>query len=100
MYYLCMCQNFWKVNKSWRQKISKSHCVYPPEIIQTSSLGSLHKKSLEHNNCLYVASVLQQRVRKPLTDNIPTPQNHFQTNLRGIMPMRLKNTGTTMGQFV
>ena len=31
----------------------KSHRVYPPEIIQTSSLGRLQKKSLEPNDCLY-----------------------------------------------
>ena len=31
-------QNFWKVNKSWRQKRCESLRVYPPEMIQTSSL--------------------------------------------------------------
>ena len=29
-----------------------------PEIIQTSTLGRLQKKSLEHSDCLYVASVI------------------------------------------
>ena len=42
----------------------KSHCVYSPEIIQVSSLGKVEKKLLEHNDCLYRASVLEQRVRK------------------------------------
>ena len=35
----------------------KSHRVYPPEIIQTTSLGRLQKKLLELNDCLYVVSV-------------------------------------------
>ena len=43
----------------------KSHLVYPPEIIQINSLGMLQKKSLEHNDCLYAASILEGRVRKP-----------------------------------
>ena len=63
-------ENMWK----------KLHRVYPAEIIQTSSLGRLQKKLLEHNECLYIASVLLRRVRKPPTDNIPSPQNYFQTN--------------------
>ena len=43
----------------------KSLRVYPSEIIQTSSLGKLQKKSLEHNDCLYAVSASQQRVRNP-----------------------------------
>ena len=57
----------------------KSHCVYP-EIIQTSSLGRLQKKSLKHNDSLHVQFITQWRVRNPPTDNIPSPQNYFQTN--------------------
>ena len=48
--------------------------------MQTSSLSRPQKKSLEHSDCLYVASVLQWRVRKPPTDNVPSPKNYFQTN--------------------
>ena len=55
--------------------------------MQTSSMGMLQKKSLEHNDCLYVAaSILQQRVRKSPTDNISSPQNYFQTNYRSVIP--------------
>ena len=36
--------------------------MYLPEIIQTSVLGRLQKKSLGHNDCLYVASVSQRTV--------------------------------------
>ena len=43
----------------------KSYCVYPTEIIQTSSLGRLQKKLLEDNDCLYVASVSQQESGTP-----------------------------------
>ena len=88
-------QNLWKVNK-WRQKrCGRNHIVYLPEIIQTSLLGRLEKKSLEHNDCLYVAYLSQQRVRKPPMDNIPSPQNYFQTNCRSVIPVLLKSIGTT-----
>ena len=58
---------------------SKLHSVYPPEIMQTTLLGRLQKKSLQHD-CLYVASLSEQVVRKPPMDKIPSPQNYFQTN--------------------
>ena len=66
-------------DKPWRQKrCCRNHNRgYPPEIIQTSSLGRLQKKSLKHNDYLYVASVSQLRVRKSPTDDIPSPQNYF-----------------------
>ena len=35
----------------------KSHRVYPPDMIQTTSLGRLQKKSLEQEDWLYVASL-------------------------------------------
>ena len=35
----------------------KSHRVYPPEIMQTSLVVRLQKKSLEHNDCLQVAQI-------------------------------------------
>ena len=35
----------------------KPHRVYPPEIIQTNSLGRLQKKLLKYNDCLYAASI-------------------------------------------
>ena len=84
-----LAQNVCKINKSWQQMRQKSHPAYPPEIIQTSSLSKMQKKSLEHNDCLHVVSVSQQRVRKPPTDNIPSPQNYFQTNCQ-----QWNNTGT------
>ena len=83
-------QNFWKVNKSWRQKrCGRYHIVYPPEIIKTSTLGKPQKKSLEHKDCLHVASVLQRRVKKPPMDNIPGLQNYFQINCQSVIPMFL-----------
>ena len=53
----------------------------------TSSLGRLQKKSLEHNDCLYVPSVCIETecVKKPQTDNVPSPQNYFQTNCQSAM---------------
>ena len=59
----------------------------------------LQKNSLEHNDCLYVASVLQWRIREPPTDNNTIPQNYFQTNCQIVTPMFLKSTGTTLGQY-
>ena len=52
----------------------KSLCVYPPEVIQTSWLCRLQKKSLEHNNYLYALSVSEQNVRKLPTDNASSPK--------------------------
>ena len=66
-------QNFWKVSKSWWQK----RCVrnYDAYILlekkQTSLLGRLQKKLLEHNACFYVASVSQWRVSKPPNGQCP-----------------------------
>ena len=68
-------QNFCKVKQLWLQK---SHRVFP-EIVQTSPLGRLQRKSLKHSNCFYVASISQRRGRKLPTNNIPSPQNYFQT---------------------
>ena len=82
--------------KMWQ----KSHCVYPHKIIQTSSLGRQQKNSMEHNDCLYVVSILQWRIRKTPTDNIIILQNYFQTNCQIITPMLIKSIGTTLGQYV
>ena len=79
----------------------KSHCVYPHiQIIQSSSLGRQQKNSVEHNDCLYVVSILQWRIRKTSTDNIIILQNYFQTNCQIITPMLIKSIGTTLGQYV
>ena len=43
----------------------KSHCVSPPETTQTCSLGRRQKKSVEHNDCLYVASLLLKSHKTP-----------------------------------
>ena len=48
----------------------KSQSVCPPEMIQTSLLGRLQKKSLEHNECFYVASALEWSFIKSPTENI------------------------------
>ena len=82
--------------KMWQ----KSHCVYPHKIIQTSSLGKQQKNSMEHNDCLYVVSISQWRIRKTSTDNIIILQNYFQTNCQIITPMLIKSTGTNLGQHV
>ena len=63
-------------------------------------MDRLQKEALEHNDCLYVASLLQLRVRKPPTDNIPSLQNYFQTDCQSVIPMLLKSIGATLGQFV
>ena len=69
--------------------------------MQTSSMDShLQKEALEQNDCLYVASLSQLRVRKTPTDNIPSLQNYFQTNCQSVIPMLLKSIGATLGQFV
>ena len=59
--------------------------------MQTSSLGRLKKSSLEHSDCFYVAFILKWRVRKPLTNNFPSPQSYFQTNDQSVIPMPLKS---------
>ena len=78
----------------------KSHCVYPHKIIQTSSLGRQQKNSMEHNDCLYVVSILQWRIRKTPTNNIIILQNYFQTNCEITTPMLIKSIVTTLGQYV
>ena len=88
-------RNFWKVSKSWRQKRCRNR-VYPPELMQTSLLGRLLKKSLERNDC---RPQRQRRVRKHPMDNIPSPQNYFRKNCRSVIPVLLKSIGTTPGQF-
>ena len=83
--------------KMWQ----KSHCVYPHKIIiQTSSLGRQQKNSIAHNDCLYVVSILQWRIRKTSTDNTIILQNYFQTKCQTINPMLIKSIGTTLGQYV
>ena len=57
--------------------------------MQTFSLGRLQEKSLEHNDCLYLAFVLEWRVRKPPMENVPSSENYFQTNC-SVIPMFLK----------
>ena len=64
--------------------------VYLSEIIETSSLGRLQKKSLEHNDCLYVTSISERGVRKPPKENVPSSENYFQTNCRSVILMCLK----------
>ena len=96
MYHLRLLQNFLKVNKSRLLK----KCVYPHKVIKTSSLGRQQKNSVEHSDCLYVVSVLQQRIRKTSMDNIIILKNYFQTNCQIITPMLIKSIGTTLGQYV
>ena len=49
---------------------------------------------------MYVVYVLEQRVRKPPTDNVPCQQNYFQTNCENVIPMLLRSMGIKLGQFV
>ena len=92
--------SMYAANHGGRKDVAEITCVCCPETIQISWLSRLPKKPLEHNDCLYVAFLSQQRVRKPPTDNIPSQQNYFQTNCRKVIPMLLKNIGTTLGHFV
>ena len=82
--------------KMWQ----KSHCVYPLEIIQINLLGRLQKNSLEHNDCLYAASVSEWSVRKPPTDDAPSLQNYFRINCQSVIPMLLKSIEATLEQSV
>ena len=94
MYHLRLLEIFFK------QIIYKLHCVYPHKIIQTSSLGRQQKNSMKHNDCLYVVSILQWRIRKTPTDIIIILQNYFQTNCQIITAMLIKSIGKTLGQYV
>ena len=85
-----------EAEKMWQ----KSHFVYPHKIIQSSSLGRQQKNSMEHNDCLYVVSVLQRRIKKTSMDNIVILQNYFQINCQIITPMLIKSIGTTLRQYV
>ena len=89
-------KNITAAEKIW----SKSHCVYPHKIMQTSSLGRQQKYSVEHNDCFYVVSILQWRIRKNPTDNIIILQNCFQINCQIITPMLIKSIATTLRQYV
>ena len=103
MYHLRLLQNFLKVNKSRQlKKYGRNDIVYILiiQIIQSSSLGRQQKNSVEHNDCFYVVSILQWRIRKTSTDNIIILQNYFQTNCQIITPMLIKSIGTTLGQYV
>ena len=51
---------------------------------------------MENNDCLYVVSILQWRIRKTSTDNIIILQNYFQANCQIITPMLIKRIGTTL----
>ena len=73
----------------------KSHCVYPHNLIQTSSLGRQQKNSMEQNGCLYVV----WRIRKTPTDNITILQSYLQANCHIITPVLIKSIGTTLGQY-
>ena len=51
---------------------------------------------MEHNDCLYVASVSERSVRTPPTDNPPSSQNYFQTNCRSVISKLLKRIEATL----
>ena len=63
-----------------------------------SSLDRLQKKSLEHNDCLYAASVLERRVRKPLKgqrlQSIKLVTNKLSKCYSNGFKKYLNNTGT------
>ena len=58
---------------------------------------NLPKNSLEYNNCLYVGSASQWRVRNCPTNNVPSPQDELQKGCRSVIPLLFK---TTLRQFV
>ena len=70
--------------------LEKLRWVYLPKIIWTSLLGRPQRKSLEHNNYLYVAFMSEQRVRQPPTENVPSLHNYFQTNCWSVLLMLFK----------
>ena len=95
-------QNFWKVNKSLRQKrCSMQYCVYPPEIIQSTSLGRLWKNHWNTVTAYMYRNKESENLQCTMSpDNVPSLRNYFQTNCQSVIPMLLKSIGTTLGQFV
>ena len=74
-----------------------SHCIYHPEIIQTSSMVRMQKKSLEHNDCLYVASIttLSQETHN---GQHPQPIKLLSSYHQSVI-LIIKSIGTTLQQF-
>ena len=66
-------------------------CVYLSEVIQTSLLCRLQKKSLEHNDCLYVVSVCIGTE----SENVLSLQSYFPTNSQIVIPMLLNHWNNT-----
>ena len=73
----------------------KSYHVYPPEIVQTNSVGRLQKKSSEHKLFL---SISQQKVRKPPNGQHPQSikllSNKLLKSYSNVFKKHWNNTGT------
>ena len=104
MYYLHTCAKFLKDKQIMvaEKKRQKSHCIYHPEIIQTSSMVRMQKKSLEHNDCLYVASITtvsQETHNGQHPQPIKLLSNKLLSNYHQSVILIIKNIGTTLQQF-
>ena len=65
-------QFFWKVNNLWWQKKKNSHRVYPPEIIQTSSLGRLQKNHWSAILLLFCSVHIITESQEMSSGNVPS----------------------------
>ena len=62
------------------------------DVIETSSLGGLQKKSLEHNDCSIACSIhLVMESQENPTDNILIPKIIFKHIVKVSFPMLLKS---------
>ena len=53
--------------------------------MRTGLLVRLQKKSLEQRNCLYEVCISKWSVWKPPKENVPIPENYFQTKCYSIV---------------
>ena len=85
MYHLQMHETFGGLTNYGRRK----------DGIETSSLGGLQKKSLEHNDCSIACSVhLVMEIQENPTDNILIPKIIFKHVVKVLFPMFLKSIKT------
>ena len=104
MYYLHTCAKFLEDKQIMvvEKKGKNSHCIYHPETIQTSSMVRMQKKSLEHNDCLYVASITtvsQETHNGQHPQPIKLLSNKLLSNYHQSVILIIKNIGTTLQQF-
>ena len=51
---------------------------------------------MEHSDCLYAVSIMEQSFRKPPVENAPSQQMYFQTNCQSVFPMLVKSIEATL----